>query len=159
MTTPQPQPHPTPDAPAAEQPTKKKSNILKYAATALVAFLVGIGAGNASAGGSQPTTASGPQPTATVTETVASPAETVTETVEAAAPAPEAAPATSTCDNAREAFLTGSKADIQKALKALQSDKSADSTAREYARYYLVRDAGNKSLQELDASLIQTACS
>jgi hypothetical protein len=69
-----------------------------------------------------------------------------------------AKPKASTCDVAREAILTGSKADIAKALKTLQNDKTADATAREYARYYLVRDKAQPDLQEMDLSLIQSAC-
>lgn len=65
----------------------------------------------------------------------------------------------STCDQAREAFLTGTEADIEKALKALIKDKNADATAREYADYYLNRDSDQPDLQEMDKSLIQTACS
>jgi len=74
----------------------------------------------------------------------------------AAAPAAEKP---STCDAAREAILTGSKAQIAAALKALQNDKTADATAREYARYYLVRDKGDAQLQEMDLGLISTSCS
>jgi hypothetical protein len=69
-----------------------------------------------------------------------------------------AKPKASTCDVAREAILTGTPASLDKALKALQNDKTADATAREYARYYLVRDKGNKDLQEMDLSLISSAC-
>jgi hypothetical protein len=65
----------------------------------------------------------------------------------------------STCDVAREALLTGSETDIASALSALQADSSADATAREYADYYLNRDAGNPDLREMDVSLIRTACS
>jgi uncharacterized protein YkwD len=83
-----------------------------------------------------------------------------------AAPTPEdtptedapAATVATTCDVAREAFLTGSKAQIKAAMKKLQADKTADATAREYARYYLVRDAGEPDMQEMDVSLIQMSC-
>lgn len=64
-----------------------------------------------------------------------------------------------TCDKAREAILTGTPKEIKAALTALQKDKTADATAREYARYYLGRDKNDKDLQEMDISLIQTACS
>jgi len=43
-------------------------------------------------------------------------------------------------------------------MKALVADKTAPATAREYARYYTVRDKGNKQLQEMDVSLIQMSC-
>lgn len=69
------------------------------------------------------------------------------------------ADAPSTCDVAREALLTGSSEDIRKAMQALKVDKSADATAREYADYYLNRDARQPDLQEMDKSLIQSSCS
>jgi len=69
----------------------------------------------------------------------------------------------STCDAAREALLTGSPTQIEAALRALMADKTADGTAREYADYYLHRDAppayGSKDLRSMDISLIRTACS
>ncbi|HYN65474.1 MAG TPA: hypothetical protein VES93_01215 [Ornithinibacter sp.] len=65
----------------------------------------------------------------------------------------------STCDVAREAILTGTAKEIKASFTALIKDKKADATAREYARYYLGRDKGDKDLQEMDVSLIQTACS
>lgn len=73
--------------------------------------------------------------------------------------APVAAPAGSTCDKAREAILTGTPAGITKAMKALVADKAAPATAREYARYYTVRDKDSKDLREMDVSLIQMSCS
>jgi uncharacterized protein YkwD len=83
-----------------------------------------------------------------------------------AAPTPEdtptedapAATVATTCDIAREAILTGSKAQIKAALKALQADKTADATAREYAQNYLVRDAGQPDFAEVDKDLIQMSC-
>ncbi len=69
------------------------------------------------------------------------------------------APAASTCDVAREAFLTGTPAEIDAALEALIADKTADATAREYADYYLNRDAGDASMRDMDKSLIRMACS
>ena len=70
-----------------------------------------------------------------------------------------AAPAPSTCDLAREAILTGTPADITKAMNALVADKTANATAREYARYYTGRDKDSKDLREMDVSLIQMSCS
>lgn len=88
------------------------------------------------------------------------PQATPTATAEESTAAPkEAEPKASTCDVAREAFLTGSPADITKALKALIKDKKADATAREYADYYLNRDKGQPDLQDMDKTLIQSACS
>jgi hypothetical protein len=68
------------------------------------------------------------------------------------------APAVSPCDAAREAFLTGTPTDVTKALQALVKDKDADGTAREYAQYYLTRDAKDPQLRDTDKSLIQMAC-
>lgn len=75
------------------------------------------------------------------------------------APASAATVATvSTCDAVREAILTGTPAQVAKAMKALVADKSADATAREYARYYLGRDAKSPDLREMDVTLIQSSC-
>jgi len=38
-------------------------------------------------------------------------------------------------------------------------DKTADATAREYARYYLGRDKASKQFREMDIGLIQMSCS
>lgn len=65
----------------------------------------------------------------------------------------------STCDVVREAFLTGTVKEQAAALKKLKADKSADATAREYAGYWLGRDKGDPSLQEMDQTLIVSACS
>jgi uncharacterized protein YcfL len=64
----------------------------------------------------------------------------------------------SSCDRAREAFLTGSAADQSRALKTLQSDRAADATAREYAKYWLRRDKSDASMRDMDESLITTSC-
>lgn len=64
----------------------------------------------------------------------------------------------SSCNQAREAFLTGSKTDRVKALKRLQKDKHADAVAREYARYWLGRDKSDPQMRELDETLISSAC-
>lgn len=74
-----------------------------------------------------------------------------------------AAPKASACDVVREAFLTGTPAELEASLKALVADKTADATAREYADYWLHRDAppayGSKDLRSMDATLIKSACS
>lgn len=74
-------------------------------------------------------------------------------------PGPAASTPASTCDAARESFLTGSPAEIKAALQALVGDTTADGTAREYAQYYMGRDAGDPQMQEMDKGLIQAACS
>lgn len=76
-------------------------------------------------------------------------AETTTTTVAKA----------NTCAVAREAFLTGTPAELEASLKALVADKGADATAREYADYWLNRDKGDAQMQEMDEGLIKMACS
>lgn len=81
-------------------------------------------------------------------------------TAPADTPAPaEQADKPTTCDVAREAILTGTPKQIKKAFEALVKDKTADATAREYARYYLGRDKNDKDLREMDIGLIQMSCS
>ena len=76
------------------------------------------------------------------------------ETTEAPAEEEEKA---STCDVAREAILTGSEEDKEKAFKALIADKKADATAREAAQEYFEQD--DEMLKEMQVDLIQMACS
>lgn len=95
-------------------------------------------------------------PTASQPEAPAElPAEPAVEPEEEETPAEAAA---TTCDVVREAFLTGTATDVKAALAALQKDKTADATAREYADYYLHRDAKDEDLREMDKSLIQMSC-
>jgi hypothetical protein len=88
-----------------------------------------------------------------------------TTTAKAAATSTTEAPTTttaakvSTCDAAREALLTGTQTQINTALGQLQVDKTADATAREYADYYLHRDATDAQLRQMDVDLIRTSCS
>jgi hypothetical protein len=160
----------------------KKKHVIGYTATALVALAIGA----ASTGGTNSGTNAGPAsdtlpvPALTVTSTIPgpattttvpgpnvtktvtqqAPAKTVTVTVTAEPPAAaQPAPGGSSCDKAREAILTGSPADINASMKALIADTTAPSIAREYARYYTGRDAGQKDMQEMDITLIQSACS
>ena len=102
-------------------------------------------------------TGSAPLPQAPATSAPAAPAPAAPAPT-AEAPVAEPVPAATTCDKAREAILTGTPSDITAAMKALVADKTAPATAREYARYYTVRDKGNKQLQEMDVSLIQMSC-
>lgn len=113
-----------------------------------------IASAKASASACVPTSTS-PTPDATVSMPASDAPASSAEAVATEAPAPTG----STCDNAREAILTGSPSDITKAMKALVADKSAPDTAREYARYYNGRDKGDPTMQEMDVSLIQMACS
>lgn len=63
----------------------------------------------------------------------------------------------STCDKAREAILTGTKKDIDAAMKALVKDKKADATAREAAQDYL--NEKDAELKKMQVDLVQMACS
>lgn len=67
-------------------------------------------------------------------------------------------PVVSSCDAVREAFLTGTQPQLLAALKRLKLDRSADGTAREYADYYLTRDAKDKDVREMDRGLIVMSC-
>ncbi|RPH76188.1 MAG: hypothetical protein EHM88_20165 [Candidatus Rokuibacteriota bacterium] len=63
----------------------------------------------------------------------------------------------STCDVAREAFLTGTEAEIEAALAALVADTTADAAAREAAQSYLEED--DPTLRGLHKNLVQYTCS
>jgi hypothetical protein len=88
-----------------------------------------------------------------VTATTAAPATTTTK-----APTTTTV-AMSSCDRVREALLTGTQAEINAAMAQLQTDQTADQTAREYADYYLHRDAGDAQLRQADVGLIRMSCS
>jgi hypothetical protein len=64
--------------------------------------------------------------------------------------------AASTCDVAREAFLTGTEAEIEAALEALVADRDADATAREAAQSYL--EESDPTLRRLHKDLVQVLC-
>lgn len=69
------------------------------------------------------------------------------------APAAEA----TSCDRAREAFLTGTPGEIKSALRALIADKKADADARENAQQYL--NESDADLRDMYKQLVQTYCS
>lgn len=100
------------------------------------------------------TTATPPSAPASSTVASAPAAPTDAATTEAA----PTAPSTTSCDAAREAFLTGTPKTIRSSLLALKADKTANATAREYADYYVNRDASDNSLQEMDKGLINMSC-
>ena len=156
--------------------------MLTGAGVAVVVFgAVVFGTGAASgAGAAEPVPAvtvsvTGPATTVTVTEAgpettveVAGKATTVTKTMtktitrtmtEAVGSGADPVMPGSTCDDVREAILTGAQSGITSAMNKLVADRSADTTAREYARYYLGRDKSDKDMRELDIGLIQSACS
>ena len=92
-------------------------------------------------------------------ELVAISDEALTELEELEAPVePEPEPAApSTCDVAREAFLTGTEEEIEAALAALVADTTADAAAREAAQSYLEED--DPTLRGLHKDLVQYTCS
>lgn len=160
-----------------------KSTLIATGAVS-AALVVGVLIG--SAGTEAPPAAAAPAPTVTVTRDVPGPTTTVasdaapratvtkevkvpgpTKTVRVKVPGPTVTvtgdkepvqPSGDTCGDVREAILTGTQSEIETAMAALVADTSADGTAREYARYYLIRDAGDPDLQEMDISLIQMSC-
>jgi len=152
-----------------------KKLTITVAASALVLALAGCGAASTTGSAALPqekTTAPAAVATkAPVAAPVAKPAAPVKPAPVAEAPVAKPAPvapapvaeapaadAASTCDVVREALLTGSPAKITSSMKALIADKTAPATAREYARYYTVRDKGQPSLQSMDESLITMSC-
>lgn len=73
----------------------------------------------------------------------------------------ESTPSESTstsCDIAREAFLTGSQEQINAALTDVVADQSADASAREAAQNYL-NENDEELLRELYKTSVQTYCS
>jgi hypothetical protein len=116
----------------------------KLAAAATLLLLAG---GLSACGGSAPIPQAG-QPAAV---TAAAPVADTTAPVAVATATP--------CDVVKEALLTGTPTSIKAAMKGLVADKASPATAREYASYYVVRDAGQKDLQKMDESLIQMGCS
>jgi hypothetical protein len=61
-----------------------------------------------------------------------------------AAPAP-ATPSASSCDVAREAFLTGTEANIINSMNGVLADRTAHNTARQFAKFYNGRDRPTSS--------------
>ncbi|MCA1846034.1 MAG: hypothetical protein LC792_23150, partial [Actinobacteria bacterium] len=153
-----------PPPPAPPKPWYKKKWVWAVAAVGVIAI------GSAGAGSSEKkdaklaaasgqvadttaTTAAAPATTApkAAPTTVTTAKPTTTTTVKATTTTTEKL---DTCAAVREALLTGTQAQINGALAALQADKTADATAREYADYYLHRDAppayGSKGLRDMD---------
>jgi hypothetical protein len=64
--------------------------------------------------------------------------------------------AATTCDVAREAFLTGTPSQIAGAMQQLLADRSAPATAREYAQKYLAET--DPQMKDMDKSIIQEYC-
>lgn len=157
---------PPPPPPAADRPWYRKKRMW-------IGAIVGLMIIGAAAGGSKPASSTGhPLPagsdqTAVTTAPVATTVPTsapAKATPTTAKPTPTTAaqvvaPTVSSCDRVREALLTGTQAQINGAMAALQADKLADATAREYADYYLHRDAVENGLRSMDVSLIRMACS
>lgn len=106
----------------------------------------------------QPTAA--PTTVTTSAPATTAPKPTTTTTVKVTTTTTEAV---SSCEAVKEAFLTGTQPEINAALTRLIADKTEDGTAREYADYYMHRDAppafGSKDLRSMDMTLIRSACS
>ena len=68
-------------------------------------------------------------------------------------------PVASSCDNLREAILTGNEADIVAGMNAVLVDRAADDTSRKVAGYYTGRDQHNTSRQKRDILIIRDSCS
>lgn len=136
---------------------KKRSWLLP----GIIGAILGISIGAVASGGDSDPLPPMADPITTVTRTVnagtPAPPVTVTKTVTAPAAVADPAPATGdTCADAREAILTGSQAQIDKALKALIADRKADQTAREAAQDYFEED--DKTLKDMNIDLVQIAC-
>lgn len=113
-------------------------------------FVIGLVAGGSSGKARPAVVVSAPTiTTAPASKTQDAIVATTTSTTTAAA---------SSCDAVREALLTGSQPQINSAMAAVQADKTADPTAREYADYYLHRDATDAQLRQMDVSLIRMSC-
>lgn len=120
-------------------------------------FVLAVAAGCSTSPG--PGSTAGARAAAIHEATTAPPA---TPTTAAPVPTTTTTGAVSSCEQTREALLTGSQAQINTAMSRLIADTSADGTAREYADYYLHRDAppayGSKDLRGMDISLIRMSC-
>lgn len=158
------QPQPSWQAPQVEPPAPRPWFKKKWvwAAAVVGVIIIASAAGSSSSktktqsGTLAATGSSSPATTAPAAPATTAPAPTTTT---APAPTTTTTEKVDTCANVREALLTGTQAQIDTAMAALQADKSADDTAREYADYYLHRDAGQKDLRDMDVSLIREACS
>jgi hypothetical protein len=133
----------------------RNKHVNVYAATAIIAFSIG------STTASNRATVAGATPTCTVT--VAGPETTVTSPdrrrpsrlPSRRAPQPQQHhPGRLVMRPGRQSRLA--PAGIDAAMKALIADKTANSTAREYAQFYTGRDAGQKDIQAMDAGLIHS---
>ncbi len=121
----------------------------------IVLSLVALGAlaaGCTAASTNRPIPQSGKVDQTQTTAPATGPANTQGTTVTAPA-------AVTSCDLVRKALLTGSQADINRALAGLKADKNAVAAAREYADYYLHRDATNKQMRDNDIGIIRQSCS
>jgi len=154
-------PQPTwqaPQPPPTGRPWYKK----KWVWAVAVVAIIGIGSAGASSSKKTTTQNGALHANLDTGSTVTTAAQVAPTTTTAPAPTTTTTTKVNTCDNVREALLTGTQSQIDAAMAALQADKSADATAREYADYYLHRDgAGSdtKDLRDMDVSLIRTSCS
>jgi len=96
---------------------------------------------------------------ASVPSPAAAPASPDIGTGSASSASAPATPAATSCDVAREAFLTGTEADIINSMNGVLADRTAHDTARQFAKFYNGRDRANKSKQEMDIKTVQFYCS
>lgn len=166
---------PPPPPPMASRPWYKKRWVWAVSALAVIIIAAsGSGSDKKTASNGRPLPAGSDQPAVTTAPTAppattaptSAPVVKVTATTSRPTPttvAQAVVPVVDSCDRVREALLTGTQPQINAAMAALQADKAADATGREYADYYLHRDAppalGSKELRDMDVSLIRMACS
>lgn len=138
-------------------PTRPWYRKKRWWAAGVVAVIIIAAAAGGSSDKKKPATQTG-----TIVSTSSTSAAPTTVTTQRATTTTQAPTTTtvalSSCDQVREALLTGTQSQINTAMAALQSDKAADQTAREYADYYLHRDAGDAGMREADIGLIRMGC-
>lgn len=74
-------------------------------------------------------------------------------------PAPDPTTSASSCGNFLEAILTGTEADIAASLEVIRRDKTAEPTAREFAKHYSDRAQADTSRKKTDIGIVKDYCS
>jgi hypothetical protein len=119
--------------------------LIGYAVAVTIAFLLGA----------QMVTVHDPDRTST--SFISSLSGPVSVTPKSSVPAPTI-PASS-CGKFLEAILTGSEADITASLQVIRADKTAEPTAREFAKHYSDRAQGETSRRKTDVGIVKDYCS
>ena len=65
----------------------------------------------------------------------------------------------SSCGKFLETILTGSEANISASLQVIRRDKTADPTAREFAKHYGDRGQADMSRKKTDIGIVKDYCS